>query len=409
MRGRALAISLVVITACTTQTAPPRETLPDVAAVVAPPRSCAFTVGPAQGVAVNSTLAGTAAEGTLRAGDIIVAIDGVETPTDERLVEFMGGTEVGQEVAIEILREGVRQTVNLVLGSGVVETSAPMIGVTITTSYEDVAPDDVPVAGGLDGRYTRLALVGGDLFALDPIAPSVVALDLDVPELPWLAAGGILYRVEGTAPDSTIVGHDGSEVALPDNVSLIGLLGSLGDSLVAALEVANEGLRVAAVDPGSGSIVWEYAPPPDLGQPLGTISDSAASELILGLVPDGSDQPTFQVLSALDGSVLAATDDLTALAGGRAFGWFDDTTILGQGADSNLVLVDTVTGEVTPVSLPVPLRPELRMWAVGDGVHVLIQDGTTLISAGLGTDVETRPLIARCEIDYIDQIGTGRL
>jgi hypothetical protein len=48
------------------------------------------------------------------------------------------------------------------------------------------------------------------------------------------------------------------------------------------------------------------------------------------------------------------------------------------------------------------------VWAVGDGTHVLIQDGNTVLSAGLGTGVETRPLVARCQIDYIDQIGTGR-
>ena len=408
MRGRALVVSLVVITACATQTAPPRGTLPDIASVVPPARPCAFAVGPARGVSVNSTFPGTAAEGVLRPGDVIVAIDGMETLSDTQLRDFLTDAEAGQEISVEILRENEAETVSLVLGAGVEESSAPMIGVTITTAYEELVAEDVPVGEGLAGSHSRLALIGGDLYALDPVEPEVVALDVEVPELPWLAAGGTLYRVEGAGSEALIVGHDGTDVPLASDVALIGLLGSLGDRLVAAVDRGDGRTIVALLDTDSGEMVWEYRPQASLGDPLGTISDVAASRLILGLVPANSESATFQVLSGVDGSVLAATEDLVALSGGRAFGWFDDDSILGQGADSNIVLVDTSTGRVSGVSLPVPLRPELRVWAVGDGTHVLIQDGNTVLSAGLGTGVETRPLVARCQIDYIDQIGTGR-
>ena len=135
MRGRVLAVSLVVVVgACTTQTAPPRGSLPEIEAVVPPPLTCAFTVGPAQGVVVRSTLPGTAAEGMLRAGDIIVAMDGGAIRDQDQLVEFMAGTQVGQQVEIEIIREDDRQTVDLILGEGVEDGSTPMIGVTIGTS-----------------------------------------------------------------------------------------------------------------------------------------------------------------------------------------------------------------------------------------------------------------------------------
>jgi hypothetical protein len=332
----------------------------------------------------------------------------VETLSDTQLRDFLTDAEAGQEISVEILRENEAETVSLVLGAGVEESSAPMIGVTITTAYEELVAEDVPVGEGLAGSHSRLALIGGDLYALDPVEPEVVAVDVEVPELPWLAAGGTLYRVEGTGSEALIVGHDGTDVPLASDVALIGLLGSLGDRLVAAVDRGDGQTIVALLDTDSGEMVWEYRPQASLGDPLGTISDVAASRLILGLVPANSESATFQVLSGVDGSVLAATEDLVALSGGRAFGWFDDDSILGQGADSNIVLVDTSTGRVSGVSLPVPLRPELRVWAVGDGTHVLIQDGNTVLSAGLGTGVETRPLVARCQIDYIDQIGTGR-
>jgi hypothetical protein len=343
----------------------------------------------------------------LRPGDVIVAIDGVETLSDGQLRDFLTDAEAGQEISVEILRENKTKTVSLVLGAGVEESSAPMIGVMITTAYEELVAEDVPVGKGLAGAHSRLALIGGDLYALDPVEPEVVAIDLEAPELPWLAAGGTLYRVEGTGSEAMIVGHDGTEVPLAPEVTLIGLLGSLGDGLVVAVDRGNGQTIVALLDTDSGELVWAYRPQASLGEPIGTISDVDASRLIVGLVPADSDSATFQVLSGADGSVMA-TADLAALSGGRAFGWFDDHSILGQGADSNIVLVDTDTGDVSGVSLPVPLRPELRVWAVGDGTRVLIQDGNTVLSAGLGTGVETRPLVARCQIDYIDQIGTGQ-
>ena len=48
-------------------------------------------------------------------GDIITAIDGVDIESMDDLIIYLAGTSVDQEVELTILRDGVQQTVNVVL------------------------------------------------------------------------------------------------------------------------------------------------------------------------------------------------------------------------------------------------------------------------------------------------------
>ena len=76
---------------------------------------------PVEGVAVNGVSpGGAAAEAGIRAGDVITAINGESFTSgnsqvaSEKLLDFMTGVESGDELSVEILRNGKSQTVELI-------------------------------------------------------------------------------------------------------------------------------------------------------------------------------------------------------------------------------------------------------------------------------------------------------
>jgi len=76
---------------------------------------------PVEGVEVNGVSpGGAAAEAGLRAGDIIIAINGESFTSEnsqaasEKLLDFMSGVESGDELSVDYLRNGKSQTVELI-------------------------------------------------------------------------------------------------------------------------------------------------------------------------------------------------------------------------------------------------------------------------------------------------------
>ena len=76
-----------------------------------------FTVEANQGVLIQSVSPdGPAAVGGLRAGDVILRIDGEEIPTSDRLQQYVEFAAVGDELSITVLRNGTEQTISVIAG-----------------------------------------------------------------------------------------------------------------------------------------------------------------------------------------------------------------------------------------------------------------------------------------------------
>jgi putative serine protease PepD len=61
---------------------------------------------------------GPAAKGGLRAGDVIIEIDGKEIYSPEELIVSIRAKSVGDRVTLSFLRDGVKKTVTLTLIAG---------------------------------------------------------------------------------------------------------------------------------------------------------------------------------------------------------------------------------------------------------------------------------------------------
>ncbi len=171
-----------------------------------------------QGAIVQSVSAGLPAEGVLQKGDVIVAVDGQESPTAQQLVERIRRHQVGDQVTLTIVRDGERQNVQVGTRSSPTEPGVPVVGVTITTNHFDV---QLPFSVEIDSDN-----VGG------PSAGMMFALGvLDAVTDGDLARG---HHVAGTGTISV----DGS----------VGPIGGAAEKVVAAEEAGDDTFLVPRED-----------------------------------------------------------------------------------------------------------------------------------------------------------------
>jgi hypothetical protein len=96
---------------------------------------------------------------------------------------------------------------------------------------------------------------------------------------------------------------------------------------------------------------------------------------------------------------LTGADNLVAL------GWFDDERVLLRDSAGALLLMDAATGLITPAVIPTGVGSVARGWAVGDGLNVLADTGSSLIRFEVDGSQEVRILADRCQVDQIGDIG----
>lgn len=140
----------------------------------------------AYGVLVNDVLKDTPAEAAgLRAGDLIVSIDGrpiVETRALQRLV---GATPPGQDVRVVVVREGRRREMAIRVGTMPDDAVADRVAAEFGFFVREPGPEETPAAGG-----SPRGVVGA-------------VLERSAAARAGLAVGDRILAVNGEATDST--------------------------------------------------------------------------------------------------------------------------------------------------------------------------------------------------------------
>lgn len=403
----AVAVTLI-LGACVTQTAPPREALPDVAAAVTPPQPCAFVVGSPVGVRVTEVVAASGADGVLRTDDVIVGVDEVTVVDVAGLRDALASKTVGDAISVETVRGQSTDTHSVVLGPNPTDVSIPFIGVSIETANQEILASEVPQGNGVDGELSRLVQIGDEVFALDPIGLDVVALDVEPPERPWKAIDGTFYWVEGdNVETSTLVTSSGEVIELAGGARPLAVRGVLGDELIIAHTAPDDGVALSPIDPRTGEARWTIQAPVEADIPLFALSSPDESRVMVGYgQPDGPSR-TYTIVLADDGTPDPGSDGLEVLDDGRVFGWFDDESLLIQPAQGSLGTFDLATGSVTPAATALPVPPDAQVRAVGDGATMLVQVAAGIVRVDLSGTGEQRRLISRCQIAYVDDPGSG--
>jgi PDZ domain-containing protein len=84
---------------------------------------------------IAGVVKGGAAEGKLKAGDIVNAVEGDKLGTDEALVKAVAAHKPGDTIAVTFTRKGVKQTASITTKADADNPKLPRIGVTLGTKY----------------------------------------------------------------------------------------------------------------------------------------------------------------------------------------------------------------------------------------------------------------------------------
>jgi len=391
-------------------TAPPdRGALPDVAEVLDPPIPCSFLVGPPQGVAVSEVLQDTGAEGVLEAGDVIVAVNGTATVDSDQLRQALEEQSVGDALDLELRRDDVEESAELILGANPDDPERPFMGVMIRTEYERLlateADQTIPAA-----PTSRAVVIGGLLYGMEPSGTFWVNTEVAIEDdTNWAATSESVYALSTGAARVLTDLLSGEVVNYPvvDGWTPGRLIGSIEDDLLLAVtqEVPDQPELVAVAtsrfDPETGVTEWIEPISEGFGIPLtGWGSPESGYITLAGVAPDDASLTGVEMLTS-DG-VTAGLDEL--LGNGTPIGWLDERTAVFRTSATSVSTVDAITGEVTEITLD-PALEGVALYAVADGHSVLAVSDRSLLIDDLTTDSEVRVLAENCSLGRVGETG----
>jgi hypothetical protein len=372
---------------------------------------CTFTIGSGLGAVVSDVVVGGPSEGALREDDLIVGFGGDVIRTSADLVAAVQSRSAGDTVTVAAIRDGQPVTAEITLGASA--EGRTLLGVIVTTVEDQIEPDAV-VDAPIDNPLARPVSIAGGLWMLDPTGITWSALRVSAPAGAMMPIDGDIYTVEvRSAHTATLINAvSGQSLDIDliewDPVSVIGTLGHY--ALIGAERTDADGAvidrAVIAIDPIAGSAVWAWITDPTSEYSVPIIGHRSldGSRILVGLGTVDNAVPVLWVLvSEAEGqpvaSVAAGIPDPAAV-----LGWHDaDRVIAIVGTVGEVALIDPDTGTSVQSTMPVEGEPT-GLWPVGDGEHILVEDGLGLVLATVG-DIDRRVLTDSCGASLVADLG----
>ena len=384
-----LAAIAALIGSCAT--APPdRGPLPDVAEVLEPPIACSFFVGPPQGVSVSEVLEDTGADGVLEAGDVILAVNDMETVDSDDLREALSEQSVGDPVELEVRRDGSVESVELILGANPDDPERPFMGVMIRTEFErllateaDLTIPEVPTS--------RAVVIGGLLYGMEPSGSLWVNTGVTVEEdINWAATSERVYALStgGARVLTDLLSGEVIDYPVVDDWIPARLIGAIDDDLLLAVtqEVPDQpelvAVAVSRFDPETGDTEWIEPISDGFGVPVtGWASPDAGFITVAGADPEDASLTGVEMLTSE--GVTAGLDDLLKV--GTPIGWLDEETAVFRTSATTVSTVNAVTGDIEEITIDSTLEG-VALYAVADGHSVLAVNDRSLLLDDLTAD-----------------------
>ena len=166
-----------------------------------------------QGAEVQNVVDGMPAQGILRAGDVIVAVDGQRVDTTNALVQAIARHAVGDQVTLTVMRAGVEQDLTVGTKDSLSEPGRPVVGVTVSTYLFDVhMPFPVDIESDNVGGPSA-----GFMFALgvlDAVTDGDLTRGYYVAGTGTIGVDGTIGAVGGAAEKALAAEQDGAQVFL---------------------------------------------------------------------------------------------------------------------------------------------------------------------------------------------------
>ena len=416
-RWLALVIMVAVATSCATRS--DRATTPPSIPTSLVPNSpndvgtgrCSFAMGIGLGATVTDVVAAGPSSGVLEVNDLIVGFDGAPIRTSGDLVTAVQSRAPGDTITVDAVRDAQPATATVTLGSSA--EGRTLLGVIVTTLEDQVEPEVVPETP-LESPLVRAVKAAGGLWLLDPAGVDWSSLGVAAPAGAMMSLNGEVYTVEVRAASvSTLIDAvSGQTIDVDlvewDPVSVIGTLGNL--LMIGAQRTDADGTvldhAVIAVDPEVATPKWAWITDPASASPVPVIGHRSldGSRVLVGLGTEDSAVPALWVmLSEQEGQPVASV--ATGIPNDAAvLGWYDAARVIAiVGTISEIALIDPDTGTSVRTTMPVSGEPT-GLWPVGDGAHLLVEDGLGLVLATVG-GTERRELTASCGETVVTDLG----
>jgi Lon-like protease len=215
-----------------------------------------------QGAEVQSVVQGMPADGVLRVGDVVVAVDGEPTATANALVESVRRHQVGDSVSLTVRRDGQLQDLDVVTRNSPSEPGRPIIGVTISTYLFDVHmpfPVDIQsdnVGGPSAGLMFALGI-------LDAVTEGDLTRGYFVAGTGTIAADGTVGPIGGAAEKALAAEHDGAQLFLVPKDNADDARRWVHDLQVVPVERFDDAVRyLCGLEPRTGTLASPVQPPP---------------------------------------------------------------------------------------------------------------------------------------------------
>lgn len=400
----------------------------DPEAVFADRGECLLAVG--AGVKVLEVLPDTAARETLRAGDVITAVNGIPVGSLESLLSFTSDMQVGDLVEVAGVRNGSPFTAGVPLGPAPENPSRPIVGFIPETKLEAVSPADLSPAPAASAEaaagYGRPVNLGGRILRFNPLDSSWHQYP-GIPTSRMAGLGAELYTLAASDhPRAVLRMGDPAAMVFDRTPDVSGLAAGSGDIVFEAVigsvgrlllisarapaapesaEGAGAGASsgaggptylIVGADPAAGEIAWARPLPlSPRGFPWTAVSgyrSPAGDRILVGMAEEDPALSartavlTYLVMDEM-GRALPRPGLEDLAASGVVTGWYDDDSLLyvEPAVVPRVAAWNFTSGEHTLLlAMTEEEARDLRLVTpVGDGRHLLrIQDSeVTMIDA----------------------------
>lgn len=374
---------------------------------------CSFTVGGGLGAVISDVIVTGPADGSLVIDDVVVAFGGTPIRTSSDLIAAVRQRSVGDVVAVDALRDGQSISVDVTLGESGEVTGRAMLGVLVTTLEQQQIPEALEIAE-LEGPLVRVVSIANELWLLDPSGIAWTSLGVTAPEGAFIPINGEVYTVEPRADGTTaIVGAVSERTVITDLADWTPrtVIGTLEEYILIGAERTDlDGAvidrSVIAINPKTGTAPWAWITDPDSPTSVPLVGhrslDGHRTLIALG-TPADAVPAVWVVLSEVDGSPIV-TLPMGIPEEAAVLGWYDEDRLLALvSAVDDIALIDPDTGLVEQSTIPVSGTPT-GLWPVGDGAHVLVEDGSGLVMVRVGA-LDRRVLTASCGASFVTEVG----
>jgi len=176
---------------------------------VAALRAAGYTVTGTPSIA--DVAKGGAAEGKLRAGDLITAVDGTDVPSAEALVKAIGSRKPGDVVRLTVSRKGQASDISIKTRPAADNPKLPRVGVTLGTKYHYPFRITNNVGNQIGGPSA------GTMFALaiyDKLTPGALTGGEKVAGTGEIAADGVVGPIGGIRQKMAGASRGGAHIFL---------------------------------------------------------------------------------------------------------------------------------------------------------------------------------------------------